>query len=352
MAGPGRLLRVIGRRLGPRGTALTVLAALLLVMVAPLVLLPAVRCEVFGIGCHRGTFPAPAPRPLGDRTRPLSPLQVATQGRYVALGDSYSSGEGGYSIAADRDPANRCHRTSASYYHAVAKAYPFARGSEFWACAGSTSGQVLRGKSGEPPQVGRVDTGTSLVTISIGGNDLGFSKVLVGCVVRLPWSDKCTEQGPEIANRMAYLRRSLTTVLEQITTRAPYARVIVLGYPRMFSETKGSAFDNLSVSDQRWLNGQGYTLNELIRQISQEADQRIATSGRQGSVEFIDVYSAFAGHEIGSRDPYINKLDVNLGALAAEPRSFHPTIAGYRRLGELVVAQIKEGPGRAINQYR
>jgi lysophospholipase L1-like esterase len=350
MTGPVVWLGSIRERLGPRGGALVVVVALLVATVVPLVSLPAVRCAVFGSGCA-GTVPPPRDEPASART-PLTPLEAATHGGYVALGDSYSSGEGAYVLAADRAVVNRCHRTSQSYVHVVTRAFKFARGAAFWACSGATASSVLKRRFGEPPQVERVGAGTSLVTISIGGNDVGFSRVLARCVIRLPWTGDCQAQGGEIAMRMAALRLSLARVLDEVTSRGPSARVVVLGYPRLFSETKGEGLDNISVGDQQWLNTRARELNELIRQTARDADERIVAERGRGSVEFVDAYSGFAGHEVGSADPYVHGLDVDLMGLRAEAHSFHPTAAGYRRLAELVTRQVGAGPGRPLNQYR
>jgi lysophospholipase L1-like esterase len=339
-------------RLGERGLALTFLAVLLALAVVPLVALPAARCQVFGDGCHAKLQPPkPADPVAAHGNRALSPVEAATRGAYVALGDSYSAGVGSNLTPADLNPLNRCHRTGKAYYHDVAKAFRFARGTSFWACSGATTTDLQDGQSGEPAQIGRVDQNTSLVTLSIGGNDVGFAKVLAGCVIKLPWSNNCEDQGRAIADRMAKLRQSLPDVLQKITARAPQARVIVLGYPRGFSESSGSNGDNLSVHDQQWLNGRARDLNELIRQVVTEADRRIVATRGQGSVEFIDAYSAFAGHEVGSAVPYINGLSVNLNALKSEARSFHPTDSGYEALAKLFADQINKGPGRPLNQY-
>ncbi|MGI5168954.1 SGNH/GDSL hydrolase family protein [Spirillospora sp. CA-253888] len=348
---PGAWPGHVRERLGERGSAVAVLVLLLLLMIVPLVALPAARCSVFGAGC-RATPGAPFNDPERGPGRRLTPVEAATQGAYVALGDSYSSGVGAEGNLADQNPLERCHRTSKAYYHAVSKAFPFARGTSFWACSGATTADVLDGKGGEPPQLGRVGADTSLVTISVGGNDVGFSKVLAACVVKLPWSKSCEEQGAAIAGRMATLRQSLPDVIAKITARAPRARVIVLGYPRAFSEVSGAGGDNISVEDQRWLNARARELNELIRQTVDEADGRIATAGRPGSVEFADAYSAFAGHEVGSPEPYMNGLSVSLAALSAEKRSFHPTVKGHEALARLFVEQINKGPGRPLHQYR
>ncbi|MFC4908064.1 SGNH/GDSL hydrolase family protein [Actinomadura gamaensis] len=319
--------------------------------IVPLVALPAVRCEAFGAGCRAPLPGIQAHAAAHDGGRPLSPAEAATRGSYVALGDSYSAGVGAEATLADSNPLSGCHRTSKAYYHTVAKTFRFAGGSSFWACSGATTADVRKGRYGEPSQLNRVDGNTSLVTISVGGNDIGFSKIMAGCVVKLPWSKGCEKQGGEIADRMAGLRESLPELVAQITARAPRARVIMMGYPRPFSEISANRGDNLTLDDQRWLNGRARDLNELIRQTVTEADQHLAAVHAQGSVEFVDAYSAFSGHEAGSSDPYMNGLSLDLGALAAEPRSYHPTVKGQEALAKLFVDQINRGPGRTLNQF-
>ncbi|MGI8336163.1 SGNH/GDSL hydrolase family protein [Actinomadura scrupuli] len=341
--------RRVRERLGRRGTtALAVTSALVLiaVMAIPFSLGDGPR-RCTGRGCLTRPWPGiPSP------PRPITPLEAATQGGYVALGDSYSSGEGAYAVTADRAVGNRCHRTSQAYFHLVVQAFRFARGAAFWACSGATTYSVLHGKGGEPPQTDRLSGDTSLVTLSVGGNDAGFSRVLAGCMVRLPFSAGCREQGPAITERLLALRADLRTVLDTVVRRAPAARVLVLGYPRLFSEVSGGSLDNLTVGDQQWLNGQGRVLDELIRQVAADADRRIVAARGKGSVEFVDAYHAFAGHEVGSGEPYVNGLGVDLVNLVAESRSFHPNASGYRHLAQLITAQIKTGPPRPLLQFR
>lgn len=339
-------------RSGGRAGGAAVLAVSLLVILVPLVALPAARCAALGLGCPDTRPRPPATVPTVLARRPLTPVEAATRGRYVALGDSYASGEGAYGGAADLAPGNRCHRTSKAYFHAVIRTFRFAGGSAFWACSGATVQTVLHGKSGEPGQTGRVDTRTSLVTLSVGGNDVGFSTVLAGCVLKLPMSGGCREQADRIAVRLATLRRTLPAVLKTLSARAPSARILVLGYPRIFAETSGAGFDNIAIADQQWLNARARDLDELIRQAVAEADRRIVAAGGAGSVEFVDAYSGFAGHEIGTADPFVNGLDVDLATFSARPRSFHPTASGYERLAGLFEQQIRTGPGRPLNQFR
>lgn len=312
-----------------------------------------IGCAVFGVGCAQPTGPDATPRPRPRR--PITPIEAAVQGRYVALGDSYSSGEGVYDAEADRSlntDTDRCHRSQGAYYTSIMKAYRFRRGGQFWACSGARTTNALGGQHGGPPQIARVDVHTSLITISIGGNDAGFAPVLARCIVKLPWSSACRDQEPEINARLTELSGRLAQVFDGLTNAAPYARVLVLGYPRPFPAQPSGRLYNMSVEDQRWINGMTARLDDVIRSAAQEADRRLVAAGKPGTVEFIDAYDAFDGHEVGTPEPYLNGLDVDLSAAKARPHSFHPTAAGYQRFAALVDQQIKAGPGRQIRQYR
>ncbi|POM23908.1 Lipase 1 precursor [Actinomadura rubteroloni] len=348
MTGPGDWAHRARERFGERAVTAVVLLALVLAAIVPLAVFPAARCAVFGAGCR-----APLASVHGDAPRAqkaLAPAVAAASGGYAALGDSYSAGVGAETTVADQNSLARCHRTSNAYYHAVAGAFRFASAG-FFACSGATVRDVLHGRFGEPPQIDRVHADTTLVTLSVGGNDIGFSRIIAACVVKLPWSGSCTDQGGDIAKRMATLRQTLPDLLDQIARRAPRARILIMGYPRAFSEVNGAVGDNISVSEQQWLNAETHDLDALIKQAAAEADDRIDAADGAGSVEYVDAYSAFAGHEAGSGDPYMNGLAVNLAALEAEPRSFHPTVRGQQALGALFVDQVKKGPGRALHQY-
>lgn len=342
------------RRLRRRGSLILVVP--LLMVAVPVAASDAVRCRAFGAGCPAAERPAPAvPRATEPRaTRPPSPspAELAVRGRYVALGDSYASGEGAYATAADVASGNRCHRTSQSYVHSLARTFRFAGGTRFRACSGATTRDVLAGRGGEPSQAAQVDRRTSLVTMSVGGNDVGFARVLARCVVTTAEAGGCRAQSDQIADRMAGLRRTLPEVLRAIRGKAPSARVLVLGYPRIFAETTAGGFGGIAVADQQWLNARGRDLNQLIRGAVREADQRIVASGGVGSVEFVDASSGFAGHEVGSPEPFVNGLQVDLATLAVQPRSFHPTTAGYQRLAGLFARQIRTGPGRPLARDR
>lgn len=318
----------------------------------PLGVYPKLACAVLDADCATD----PAGEPVGGlpRLTRLTPAQVALGGTYVALGDSYSSGEGVYEQ--DGDPVNggadRCHRSRGSYVPLVAGAHRFTGGTAFYACSGATTRQLLSGQYGQQPQITRVDSSAGLVTLSIGGNDAGFTDVLTGCIVKLPWSSACVDQEADVARRIAELRPSLYRVLAELRARAPRARVIVLGYPRPFPASPAGGVDNLTVADQLWLNTVARRLDDTVGAVVAEYDRGLDGLGAPGSVEFVDAYEAFTGHEVGTPQPYLNGLAVDVDALTVNARSFHPTGDGYRRFAELVNRQITTGPGRPLHNFR
>ncbi|MGN9839431.1 SGNH/GDSL hydrolase family protein [Nonomuraea sp. H19] len=315
----------------------------------PLGVLPQLACAVLDAGC-----PDQAPRGRLPQVDRLTPVQVAQRGTYVALGDSYSSGEGVYELDGQpvNDGADRCHRATGSYVPLVAKSYHFGGGTAFYACSGATTSQILSGQYGQRPQITRVDRSASLVTLSIGGNDAGFTEVLTGCIVKLPGSTACVEQDAAVTRRIDELRPNLTKVLRELRVRAPDARIIVLGYPRPFPQEPTQSVDNLSAADQRWLNGMTRRLNDTVGAVVAEFDRAIAAFGGPGSVEYVDAYEAFTGHEVGRPQPYLNGLRVDMEELRVNARSYHPTGDGYRRFADLVTQQIAAGPGRPMNNFR
>ncbi|MEW2415617.1 SGNH/GDSL hydrolase family protein [Streptomyces sp. NPDC046866] len=219
---------------------------------------------------------------------------------YVALGDSYSSGVG----AGNYDSASgACKRTSRAYPALWAAAHSpqtFA----FTACSGARTGDVLSG------QLGPLNSGTDLVSITIGGNDAGFSDVMTTCVLQSESS--CISR---VNQAKAYVDTTLPGQLDQvydaIRGRAPGARVVVLGYPR-FYKLNGSCIAGLTEGERSAINGAADYLNAAIA-------KRAADHG----FTFASVVGAFTGHEICSASPWLHSVNwTNIG------ESYHPTAAG------------------------
>ena len=223
----------------------------------------------------------------------------ASTGAYVALGDSYSSGVGSGSYI----DSSSCKRST--------KAYPYLWQSShapssfsFMACSGAVTTDVINN------QLGALNSSTGLVSISVGGNDAGFADVMTNCVTS---SDStCLSR---IATAKAYIDSALPARLDavynQISAKAPSARVVVLGYPR-FYKLNTTLCLGLSEAKRSAING-----------AADYIDAAIAKRAANHGFAFGDTRSTFSGHEICSGDSWLHSVDwLNIG------ESYHPTAAG------------------------
>ena len=220
---------------------------------------------------------------------------------YAALGDSYSSGVG---AGAYIDGSGDCKRSNNAYPVLWNKAHP-AADFAFAACSGATTGDVLAN------QLSVLNDTTSLVTISIGGNDVGFPDIIKTCV--LGGDKECADA---VAKGETYARDTLPAALDdtyaRIREHAPSADLVVLGYPRLFE--LGGCFLGLSESKRKVLNGASDTLTGII------SGRAAAAGGR-----FADVRDEFAGHGVCASDAWLHGVTLPVGD------SYHPTDAGHSK---------------------
>jgi lysophospholipase L1-like esterase len=225
--------------------------------------------------------------------------------RYVALGDSYSSGKGTRDYRLDPG----CERGLRAYPALVAARRP---GLElvFAACGGANTGDVLA------TQLGSVDGATRWVTITVGGNDLSFSSVVRTCAE--PRSGDSCRRKIDRAQRLIRddLPAKVDGVYRAIRARAPTANVIVLGYPRLFTRQDCNA-------GTFFTKGELDRLNQTADQLRDKLRERVAAAGPGFS--FVDAIPAFKGHEVCSRSEWLNGLS------NPTSDSYHPNRDGHSR---------------------
>jgi len=229
-----------------------------------------------------------------------APAQAAPPA-YVALGDSYSSGVGTRSYLAD---GTTCQRSVYAYPSLIASARGYAL--NFRACSGAKIADVTSA------QLGALSASTSYVTISVGGNDAGFSSVLTTCA-QPSWLSNC---GAAVDKAQAYISNTLpgalNTLYAAIRSRAPSAKVVVVGYPRIFNGTDCNLFTWFSSSEMSRLNATADLL-----------DSRTATAATAAGFSFSDPVSRFVGHAVCDRPEWLNGLSSPVS------ESFHPNRAGH-----------------------
>jgi lysophospholipase L1-like esterase len=229
-----------------------------------------------------------------------APAHAAAPVDYVALGDSYSSG-----VGAPPYLSGGCSRSNTSYaarWAATHEVSSFA----FVACGGATTDDVLAS------QVASITAATDLVTITIGGNDVGFASTVVSCTFG---SDStcvnAVNQGITAVNTT--LPAKLDATYAAIRSRAPGATVVVLGYPRLVSPTGSCGLFNLSTTKRTALNNGADVLSVAI-------EARATAAG----FTYVDARQPFATHGACGGSPWINRF-----SLFQIVESYHPNAAGY-----------------------
>jgi lysophospholipase L1-like esterase len=298
-------------------------------------------CDATGSEDGRPGGPGDNPDRDGDgQPDPATPRDRAEAGDYGALGDSYSSGEGAddYLDGTDQD-GNRCHRSQNAYSQVVYNGGNFGGGMVFGACSGAVVENYFGNNPGnnEGPQRDRITDDTSLLTVSMGGNDFGFADVLTECVLHGCANAEYERQARERIDREV---EQLIQMYLDMRERAPNARILVLGYPQLFPDDGGHGISwssSITGAERRWLNAMGDYANQSIQ-------NAIAAANAQGAdIEYVDVSNALAGHEIGTDDPWMNDLDLDLSWPPVNPASFHPNAQGQQALADAVNAAIDRG---------
>jgi lysophospholipase L1-like esterase len=222
---------------------------------------------------------------------------AATADNYVALGDSFSSGvgTGSYTLSSS------CRRGVYAYPWLVAQQRPNTS-LAFVACSGATTADVMA------TQIGSVTAQTNIVSMTIGGNDIGFSDLIRQCTL----GDCSAALDRTRASLATVLGPRLDTVYTATRSRALTASVVVLGYPRMFSSA--GCFGTLGITSTERMKA-----NQLADALDVLTSQRAVAAG----LTYKSAIAAFTGHAVCSWGPWLNGLN-----LVSTIESYHPNRNG------------------------
>jgi GDSL-like lipase/acylhydrolase family protein len=240
-----------------------------------------------------------------------TPAGALAADRYVALGDSFSSGvgTGSYTLSSS------CKRSVYAYPYLVSQQRANTA-LDFVACTGAKTSDVMAN------QIQAVNTATSIVSVTIGGNDIGFSDLIVQCTL-----GECSAALDSArASLPTVLSPRLDTVYSAIRDQAAAgARVVVLGYPRMFSSA--GCFGTLGISS---------TERAKANQLAEALDGVIAARAAAFLFTYKSALAPFSTHAVCSSSSWLNGL-----VLFNTGESYHPNrngqSAGYAPLVRQVV---------------
>ena len=270
------------------------------------------------------------------------PEQAPVQ-RYVALGDSYAAGP---LVPIPTGQPAGCLRSNRNYPSVVAETLGI---SEFRdvSCSAATTENITGPQDvplgTNPPQLDALAADTELVTISIGGNDIGFGDIVTECAQRSPLQptgsacrDHYTAGGTdELAERIDEAAPDVAGVLAAIDSRAPNARVLLVGYPAILPDEGPGCFPLVPFSpgDVAYLRGVEKDLNAML------AAQAAGTG-----MEFVDTYTPSIGHD-ACQLPGTKWVEGLVPTAPAAP--VHPNALGMAKIGAVVAGALDGAAARA-----
>jgi hypothetical protein len=237
---------------------------------------------VVAVGCRPSTNPPTPPTPAN----------------YVALGDSYTAGPLIPLQRVSGIPAG-CLQSTNNYPHEVAPDL-LDPSLDDASCSGATTEDMTSPQSvtlgPNSPQFDRLKPETNVVTVGIGGNDIGFAEIAVACAqggLTDPNGSPCQDTYVQGANdtisaRIEALRPKLDAVLDGIHARSPSAKVFVVGYPAILPDTGTGCYPVMPITplDVPYVRAKELELNATIQQAAID----------NGDI-YVDTYTPSIGHD-------------------------------------------------------
>jgi lysophospholipase L1-like esterase len=257
---------------------------------------------------------------------------------YVALGSSFAAGPGIEPIVADGPK-----RSGRNYAHQVAEALSL-RLVDVTSSGATTADILVRqqrtGGGRLPLQIDAVTADTRLVTVTVGGNDIGyigklikgslFNVVLDGLRVLPAGLRRLAGYGAK-PEQYSSATDALVTVVEAVRARAPQARVVLVDYLTVFGEDARPGPDlPLRADDVR-----------RVRATAEGLAEAFARAAQRSGADLVTASSASAAHGVGSADPWVTGFEWR-AVFAGKLVPYHPTAAGMSAVAALVMALLSE----------
>ena len=248
---------------------------------------------------------------------------------YVALGDSFAAGP----LIPVQMPPFGCLKSSNNYGQlaAIQLGTPIKDAT----CSGAETEDMTAPQGvtpgPNPPQFDRLSAATTLVTVTIGGNDIGFSGIAENCFSQngggTPCQDHYVVNGvDEISNRIQETAPKVADVIQGIRTRSPNARVLVVNYSAILPHTGPGCWPVVPISEGDV---------PYVRAKQEELNQMLATQAAANGAVLVDWYAASVGHD-ACQPPGLKWVEGAAPMNAAAP--VHPNLLGMIGAAELVVS--------------
>jgi lysophospholipase L1-like esterase len=271
-----------------------------------------------------------------------APAQAASAGlplntEYVALGDSFAAGP----LILPQEQLDPCFRSSVDYAHLVAQALD-AKTFRDVTCSSATTANVLDTPQpavlpvdpAVPPQLDAVSANTTLVTLSIGANDIGLAQSALSCFNLLPQplGTSCqatltaggVDRGRQLVDSVA---PKIAATLDAVHAKAPHARILITSYGDYIQHDGCYPIQPVWPQDANYLQG-------LVDHLGEVTEAAAAAH----HAEYVDFIAPGAGHDGCQLTQNWVNVVVPGTTLGVVP--LHPTALGERNFARIIVAQL------------
>ena len=259
------------------------------------------------------------------------PTSPPAGGKYVAMGSSFAAGPG-ITPAAD-NPSNRCRRSAQNYAHQLARRHNLTLVDV--SCGGSTTEHLLGPWNELAPELDAVDADTMLVTVTTGGNDLGYLGGLsaMSCLNVAARTGKAPEtpcgKVPALPDDKTYaaMESRFRAMVSEVHRRAPKARLIIVDYENILPPSGVCAVVPLTAAQADSSRTIARRLNEITVRVAKET-----------GTELIPASKISEGHDACAKEPWLNGYPSP--GVPAEQAFYHPKLAGMTAIADALDRQI------------
>ncbi|HET9444101.1 MAG TPA: SGNH/GDSL hydrolase family protein [Acidimicrobiales bacterium] len=255
---------------------------------------------------------------------------------YVALGDSYTAGP----LIPNQEGPPGCFRSSTNYPHYLAGAFGLPAFRDV-SCSGARTRDMTApqvdgsGRPVNPPQLEALDENTRIVTVTIGGNDIGFAEIGTSCLSLTPLGSPCQDRyvvdGVDtLEARIRSAAPDVAAVLGEIRARSPLARVLVLTYPAILPEDAGATcWPQLPLARADIA---------YVRNLQKKLNAMVAAQAEAAGATVVDVYAASIGRD-SCQLPLHRWVEPLVPASPAFP--IHPNVLGMQGMAAAVLQRMQ-----------
>jgi hypothetical protein len=261
-------------------------------------------------------------------------VAAAGAANWAGLGDSYAAGP---LIPNQELTPLGCLRSDHNFAHLAAA--QLGRSLADVSCSGATTDDMTQSQNvtpgpANPPQFNALTATTRVVTLQIGGNDIGFTEILENCASASPFGHPCQDRyvvngDDTLRDRIAAAAPKIAAAIQGIHARSPQARVFVVNYAAILPETGSGCWPVVPIAwaDVPYLRGIEKALNAML------ADQAGANNAT-----IVDDYTASIGHD-ACKSTTTKWVEPLIPTNPAAP--FHPNARGEAGIAAVVARAVR-----------